>query len=115
MYINISGEYMLWTLAYSGAYGRSYNYRNIIRLHLGAQYRFNDLLSVNAGFYTEPSPINIPSFYDAGSYDQMFLTGGVGLDFGRIALNFSAASSALIKKDPSFREENHFLLSVSYR
>ncbi len=115
IYLNVSGEYMLWTLAYSGEYGRSYNYRNILRLHLGVQYRFNDLLSLSAGFYTEPSPINIPSFYDPGSYDQMFLTGGVGLDFGRVALNLSAASGALIKRGTSLREENHFNLSLSYR
>lgn len=115
IYLNVSGEYMLWTLAYSGEYGGSDTYRNIIRLHFGAQYRFNDLFSLSAGFYTEPSPINIPSFYDPGSYNQMFLTGGVGLDFGRVALNLSAASGNLITKDPALRKENHFNLSLSYR
>ena len=73
------------------------------------------MLSFSAGFYTEPSPIQIGSDFDSGSWDQMFLTGGVGLDFGRVALNLSAASSAPIKRDPSLREENHFNLSVSYR
>lgn len=112
VYLNVSAEYMYWTLAYSDGY---WDYRNIIRLHLGGQYKFNDLLSFSAGFYTEPSPVKIGSAYDPSSWDQMFVTGGLGLDFGRVALNFSAASSALIKKEPSFREENHFNLSVSYR
>jgi len=117
IYLNVSGEYMHWTSAYSVGEWDSDRYRNIIRLHLGGQYRFNDLLSLSTGFYTEPSPITFvtPPPFDEGSYDQMFLTGGVGLDFGRVALNFSAASSALIKKDPSLREENHFNLSVNYR
>jgi len=115
IYINVSGEYMHWTLAYSEGERDSDDYRNVIRLHIGGQYRFNDLLSFSAGFYTEPSPIKIGSSYDPGSWDQMFLTGGVGLDFGRVALNLSAASSALIKNDPALREENHFNLSLCYR
>jgi len=102
-------------LAYSEGVWESDNYRNVIRLHLGGQYRLNDLLSLSTGFYTEPSPMKIGPAYDPGSWDQIFLTGGIGLDFGRIALNLSAASSALIKKTPSLREENHFNLSLSYR
>ena len=117
IYLNISGEYMHWTLAYSGELWNSDDFRNIIRIHLGGQYKPNDLLSFSAGFYTDPYPIKFIAFapFDEESYDQMFLTGGIGLDFGRIALNLSAASSALIKKDPSLREENHFNLSLSYR
>ncbi len=113
--LDVSGEYTYWALAYSEGELDSDDYRNIIRLHLGGQYRFNDLLSLSTGFYTEPSPIKIGSSYDPDSYDQVFLTGGIGLDFGRVALNLSAASSALIKKDPSLREENHFNFSLSYR
>ena len=112
IYLNASAEYMHWTLAYSDGY---WDYRNIIRLHLGGQYKLNDLLSLSTGFYTEPSPVKIGPEFDPDSWDQIFLTGGVGLDFGRVALNFSAASSALIKIDPSLREENHFNLSLSYR
>jgi len=115
IYINVSGEYIRWTMAYSESYLDSDDYRNVVRLHLGAHYQLNDLLSLSTGFYTEPSPIKIGPAFDPGSWDQMFVTGGVGLDFGRVALNFSAASSALIKKDPALREENHFNLSVSYK
>ncbi len=119
IYLNVSGEYMWeyirWTLAYPDLNWEAVDYRSIIRLHLGGQYRFNDLLSLSAGFYTEPSPVKIASGYDQGSWDQMFVTGGVGLDFGPVALNLSAASSALIKKDPSFREENHLNVSLVYR
>lgn len=113
--LNASAEYVHWTLAYCEDHLYSDDYRDVIRLHLGGQYKFNDFLSLSAGFYTEPSPINITSGYDPGSYDQIFLTGGVGLDFGRVAVNFSAASSALIKTDPALREENHFNLSLVYR
>jgi len=102
-------------LAYSDSYWEPVDYRNIIRLHLGGQYEFNDALSFSAGFYTEPTPIKTGSGDDQGSWDQIFLTAGIGLDFGRIALNFGAASSAIIKKDPSLREENHFNLSLSYK
>jgi hypothetical protein len=119
IYLNVAVEYIHWTLAYSDRdWGPDPDDdRNIIRLHLGGQYRLNDLLSLSAGFYTEPSPIKgiASSTIDASGYDQMFLTGGLGLDFGRVALNLSVASSALIKKDPALREENHFNLSVSYR
>ncbi|MEJ2568267.1 MAG: hypothetical protein P8Z50_05270 [candidate division WOR-3 bacterium] len=117
IYINVSGEYMRWTLAYSGEEWGSNDFRNIIRLHLGGQYRFNDYLAFSAGFYTDPHPIKFIAFspFDEGSYDQLFVTGGIELDFGKIALNLSAASSALIKNDPSLREENRFNLSLSYR
>jgi len=115
IYINVSGEYIRWTMAYSEGYLDSDDYRNVVRLHLGAHYQLNDLLSLSTGFYTEPSPIKIGPDYNPDSYDQMFLTGGVGLDFGRIALNLSAASSAIIKKGPGFREENHFNISLLYR
>jgi long-subunit fatty acid transport protein len=115
VYINLSAEYLQWTLAYSEGYMESDDYRNIIRLHLGGLYRFNDVLSISAGFYTEPAPINSISTFGPDSWDQMFLSGGIGLDFGRIALNLGAASSALIKKDPSFREENHLNISLVYR
>ena len=117
IYLNVSGEYMHWTLAYSGELWDSDDFRNIIRLHLGGQYRFNDNLSFSAGFYTNPYPIKFIAFapFDEESYDQMFLTGGIGLNFGRIALNLSAASSALIRNNPSLREENCFNLSLSYR
>ncbi len=113
--LNVSAEYMHWTLAYSEGERSADDYRNIIRLHFGGQYRFNELLSFSAGFYTTPSPIKLGIVFDPGSYDQIFLTGGVGLDFGRVSLNLSAASSALIKMDPALREENHFNLSVVYR
>jgi hypothetical protein len=115
MFLNLSIEYFLWELAYYEDYLDSDDYRNVLRLHLGGQYKFNNFLSLSTGFYTEPSPININLSFNVDSYDQMFLTGGLGLDFGRVALNLSAASSALIKRDPSLREENHFNLSVSYR
>jgi opacity protein-like surface antigen len=115
IYINLSGEYIRWTLAYDEDYLNSDDYRNVVRLHLGAQYKFNDLLSMSAGFYTYPYPMKLSSLYEPDSYDQMFLTGGIGLDFGRIVLNISAASSALIKSEPSLREENHFNFSLSYR
>ncbi len=117
IYMNLSGEYMHWKLAYSGEAWDSDNFRNIIRIHLGGQYKLNDCLSISAGFYTNPAPITFvtsPTFGE-DSYDQVFLTGGLGLDFGRIVLNLSASSSTLIKKEPSLREENHFNLSVSYR
>jgi hypothetical protein len=114
LYLNASAEYVHWTLAYCEDHLYSDDYRNVIRLHLGAQYRLNDLLFLSTGFYTDPSPINFVTPY-TGSHDQIFLTGGIGLDFGRVALNLSAASSALIKMDPSLREENHFNLSVVYR
>ncbi len=113
VYLNLSGEYMHWTLA-EGVW-ESDNYRNIIRFHFGAQYKVNDFLSLSTGFYTEPSPMKIGPAFDPGSWDQMFLTGGLGLDFGRVALNLSAASSALIKKDPALREENHLNVSLCYR
>jgi hypothetical protein len=86
-------------------------------LHLGGQYRLNGCLSLSAGFYTDPYPIRFTSFFpsDEDSYDQIFLTGGIGLDFGKISLNFSAASGAIIKNVPSLREETRFNLSLSYR
>ncbi|MEJ2307173.1 MAG: hypothetical protein P8Y30_06485 [candidate division WOR-3 bacterium] len=117
IYFNLSGEYIHWKLAYSGELWNSDDFRNVIRIHIGGQYKPNDLLSFSAGFYTEPYPIKFIAFapFDEESYDQMFLTGGIGLDFGRVALNLSAASSAFIKRDPSLREENLFNLSLSYR
>jgi hypothetical protein len=115
VYVNVSAEYLQWMLAYSEGYVESNDYRNTVKLHLGGQYKFNDLLSLSMGFYTDPYPVVLSSVYDSDSYDQMFLTGGVGLDFGKVALNLGAASSAIIKKDPSLREENHFNLSLSYK
>ena len=116
VYINLSAEYLQWTLAYSEGYVESDEYRNVVRVHLGGQYRINDLLSLSAGFYNEPYQMKLsPLAYHSDSYDQIFLSGGVGLDFGRVALNLGAASSALIKKDPSFREENHLNVSLVYR
>jgi long-subunit fatty acid transport protein len=117
IYLNISGEYMRWTLAYSGEDWDSDDFRNTIRLHLGGQYWFNDCLSFSAGFYTEPYPTKRVTFssFDEGSYDQMFITGGLGLDFEKVTLAFSIASSALVKMDPALREETNFILSISYR
>jgi len=37
IYLNLTGEYMHWKLAYSGELWDSDNFRNIIRIHLGGQ------------------------------------------------------------------------------
>jgi hypothetical protein len=115
VYLNLSAEYICWTLAYDRGWLDSDSYRNVVRLHLGGEYRLNEFVSVSAGFYTDPSPVKFVPPYDAGSQDQIFLTGGVGFDFGRVALNLSAASSALIKMDPALKEETHLNLSLNYR
>jgi long-subunit fatty acid transport protein len=82
--------------------------RNVFRIYLGGEYKIKSKYTLRIGIYNDPNP----SSSSQTKREQIFLTGGIGVEFGKLKINFAASSSSLAPTGE--KETNNFHLSIAY-
>ncbi len=82
--------------------------RNVFRIHHGCEYKIKSKYALRLGIYNDPNS----SSNSQTKREQIFLTGGLGVEFGRLKINLAASSSSLTKTGE--KETNNFHLSIAY-
>jgi long-subunit fatty acid transport protein len=82
--------------------------RNVFRIHIGGEYKIKSKYALRLGIYNYPALSSMSSI----KREQIFLTGGIGIELGNLKINFAASSSSLLPTGD--KETNNFHLSITY-
>jgi len=86
----------------------SHHGENVFRINMGGEYKIKSKYALRLGISDFFS-----SFSNIIGRDQIFLMGGIGVDFGKLKVNFAVSNNSLISN--GYEETNNFHLSIAYQ
>jgi hypothetical protein len=106
-------DYINWAgvkFSVDGVDREIYYIGDVIKLHLGMEYKIKSKYALRIGFCNEP--YKRKHWYI--ERDQLFINGGLGIELGALNINFAASSSRLLNLGGDMDATN-FFLSIGYQ
>jgi len=106
-----SVDYIQWkgvNFSIDGNNQRIYNIKDVIRMHLGAEYKTKSKLAFRFGISENPYKSSNPSL----KRDQTFLYGGLGIKTNKLNIDFAVSSSKILNSKNM--QTTNCLFSITY-